>query len=95
MYPTEETCMTTESMPFRTLLYRFIFFDWLFKDVSAARNVFERHAALQHNRHMSRAAGHRGVGLLLHLVLRDGSRHGGDRRRVDLPELRAPELMEI
>ncbi|WP_395408290.1 hypothetical protein ACHMW6_17235 [Pseudoduganella sp. UC29_106] len=41
-------------MPFRTLLYRFMFFDWLFKDVSAARNLFERHAALQHNKHMSR-----------------------------------------
>ena len=38
--------MTTEAMPFRTLLYRFIFFDWLFKDVSAARSVIERHAAL-------------------------------------------------
>lgn len=41
-------------MPFRTLLYRFIFFDWLFRDVSAARNLFERHAALQHNKDMSR-----------------------------------------
>ncbi|MRW89869.1 hypothetical protein GJ699_07725 [Duganella sp. FT80W] len=41
-------------MPFRTLLYRFIFFDWLFRDVSAARNLFERHAALQHNKYMSR-----------------------------------------
>jgi len=41
-------------MPFRTLLYRFMFFDWLFRDVSAARNLFERHAALQHNRFMSR-----------------------------------------
>ena len=46
--------MTNQSMPFRTLLYRFIFFDWLFKDVSAARSVIERHAALQHNKYMSR-----------------------------------------
>jgi hypothetical protein len=46
--------MTNEVMPFRTLLYRFIFFDWLFKDVNAARNVIERHAALQHNKYMSR-----------------------------------------
>ncbi len=46
--------MTNQAMPFRTLLYRFIFFDWLFKDVSAARNVIERHAALQHNKYMSR-----------------------------------------
>ena len=42
------------AMPFRTLLYRFIFFDWLFHDVSAARNRIERHAALQHNKYMSR-----------------------------------------
>ncbi|WP_132375450.1 hypothetical protein [Pseudoduganella sp. UC29_71] len=42
------------TMPFRTLLYRFMFFDWLFRDVSAARDLFERHAALQHNRIMSR-----------------------------------------
>lgn len=40
-------------LPFRTLLYRFMFFDWLFRDVSLARNCFERHAALQHNKHMS------------------------------------------
>ncbi|MFL6673418.1 MAG: hypothetical protein ACJ8LG_09020 [Massilia sp.] len=39
---------------FWRLLYRFLFFDWLFLDVSAARNRFERHAARQHNRHMSR-----------------------------------------
>lgn len=42
------------AIPFRTLLYRFMFFDWLFRDVSAARNRFERHAALQHNKYMSR-----------------------------------------
>jgi hypothetical protein len=41
-------------MPFRRLLYRFLFFDWLFRDVSSARNLFERHAAHQHNRKMSR-----------------------------------------
>jgi hypothetical protein len=41
-------------MPFRRLLYRFLFFDWLFHDVSAARDRFERHAAHQHNRKMSR-----------------------------------------
>ena len=39
-------------MPFSTLLYRFMFFDWLFRDLSAARNLYERHAALQHNRRM-------------------------------------------
>jgi hypothetical protein len=41
-------------MPFRRLLYRFLFFDWLFRDVSAARDRIERHAAHQHNRRMSR-----------------------------------------
>jgi hypothetical protein len=41
-------------MPFRQLLYRFLFFDWLFADVSRARNLYERHAAFQHNRRMSR-----------------------------------------
>ncbi|MET0856028.1 MAG: hypothetical protein ABWY27_04715 [Telluria sp.] len=39
---------------FWRLLYRFIFFDWLFADVRAARNLFERHAAHQHNRRMCR-----------------------------------------
>jgi hypothetical protein len=41
-------------IPFRTLLYRFMFFDWLFADLSAARTLFERHAAWQHNRRMCR-----------------------------------------
>ena len=39
-------------LPFATLLYRFMFFDWLFRDIGAARNLYERHAALQHNRRM-------------------------------------------
>jgi hypothetical protein len=41
-------------LPFRTLLYRFMFFDWLFRDMTAARDLFERHAAWQHNKHMCR-----------------------------------------
>ena len=36
-------------MAFRTLLYRYFFFGWLFKDVSRG-NVFERAAALRYNR---------------------------------------------
>lgn len=40
--------------PFRRLLYRFLFFDWLFADVGAARDPFARHAARQHNRRMAR-----------------------------------------
>lgn len=39
---------------FGSLLYRFLFFDWLFRDVNAARTRIERHAARQHNRRMSR-----------------------------------------
>ncbi|MES2128226.1 MAG: hypothetical protein V4463_13220 [Pseudomonadota bacterium] len=42
------------SIPFRTLLYRYMFFGWLFRDVNLTRDVFERHAALQHNKSMSR-----------------------------------------
>ena len=41
-------------LPFRTLWYRFLFFDWMFQDVQSARNVYERHAARRHNRHMRR-----------------------------------------
>ena len=41
-------------MPFCTLLYRFMFFEWMFADISAARNRFERHAFVQHNRRMCR-----------------------------------------
>lgn len=39
---------------FGQTLYRFLFFDWLFRDVSRARNLYERHAAREHNRRMSR-----------------------------------------
>ncbi len=39
---------------FTTLLYRFWFFDWLFADMTRARNLFERNAAWQHNRRMRR-----------------------------------------
>lgn len=37
---------------FATLLYRYLFFDWLFADMSTAGNLFERHARWQHNRAM-------------------------------------------
>ena len=39
-------------IPFATLLYRFLFFDWLFADMTKASNLFERHSAWQHNRRM-------------------------------------------
>ncbi len=54
LIPRDEDKQPGPDLPFRTLLYRFMFFDWLFHDVSRARNLFERHAALQHNKYMSR-----------------------------------------
>ncbi|MBA3771501.1 MAG: hypothetical protein H0X13_03145 [Ramlibacter sp.] len=38
---------------FRTLLYRYFFFSWLFKDVGAG-NLFERAAAARYNREQAR-----------------------------------------
>jgi hypothetical protein len=52
--PPAEPPPRSSDIPFRRLLYRFLFFDWLFADVSAARNLYERHAARQHNRRMCR-----------------------------------------
>lgn len=56
-----QTCASAEvavapvpELPFCTLWYRFLFFNWMFRDVAAARNLYERHAARQHNRHMRR-----------------------------------------
>ncbi len=43
-----------QASPFGQTLYRFLFFDWLFRDVSRARDLYERHAAREHNRRMSR-----------------------------------------
>jgi hypothetical protein len=40
-------------MPFRTLLYRYFFFGWLFKDVNRG-NLLERAAAWRHNREQAR-----------------------------------------
>jgi hypothetical protein len=40
-------------IPLRTLLYRYFFFAWMFRDASA-RNLFERAAALRHNRAAAR-----------------------------------------
>jgi hypothetical protein len=37
-------------LPFRTLLYRYFFFGWLFKDIDGCgANLFERAAVLRHN----------------------------------------------
>ena len=40
-------------LSFRTLLYRYFFFGWLFKDVTRG-NAFERAAAWRHNRAQAR-----------------------------------------
>ncbi len=37
-------------LPFRVLLYRYVFFGWLFKDLRVHTNLFERAAALRYNR---------------------------------------------
>ena len=50
----KQTSEASPELPFRSLLYRFLFFDWLFRDVGAARTRLERHAAFQHNRRMRR-----------------------------------------
>jgi hypothetical protein len=43
-----------EELRFATLLYRFLFFDWLFADMTRAMGLFERRLAWQHNRSMRR-----------------------------------------
>ncbi|QNA89175.1 hypothetical protein G4G28_13150 [Massilia sp. Dwa41.01b] len=47
-----EPAANAAPLSLRTLVYRFLFFDWLFADVGRARTPLERHAALQHNRRM-------------------------------------------
>ena len=41
-------------LPFCVLLYRYVFFAWLFQDMTRQRNPFERAAAWRHNREQSR-----------------------------------------
>lgn len=38
-----------EELPFRTLLYRYFFFGWLFRQVDSS-DMFERASVLRHNR---------------------------------------------
>jgi high-affinity nickel permease len=42
----------TGALSLSCLLYRYLFFGWLFADLNKARNLFERHALWQHNRAM-------------------------------------------
>ncbi|TWO70584.1 hypothetical protein FN976_13550 [Caenimonas sedimenti] len=37
------------NLPFRTLLYRYFFFGWLFRELDSDGNLFERAAVLRHN----------------------------------------------
>ena len=41
-------------IPFRVLLYRYLFFAWLFEDMNRPANLFERAAAWRRNREQSR-----------------------------------------
>src|SRR4051812_15330795 len=43
----------SDNMSFRTLLYRYFFFGWLFKDVNRG-NLLERSAAWRYNREQAR-----------------------------------------
>ena len=42
-----------DTLPFHTLLYRYLFYGWLFRDVSRG-TVFERANAWRHNREQAR-----------------------------------------
>lgn len=50
--PLSQSRFALDPTGFPALLYRFFFFDWLFADLSQARNLFERHAAWKHNLEM-------------------------------------------
>jgi hypothetical protein len=51
--PACEDAMTAVSLPFRTLLYRYFFYGWLFRDAMRG-NSWERSAAWRHNREQAR-----------------------------------------
>lgn len=52
--PAAQAGVAAPELPFLTLWYRFMFFGWMFRDLNAAANLYERHAALQHNMRMCR-----------------------------------------
>ncbi|MBQ5949587.1 hypothetical protein [Massilia sp. ST3] len=52
--PYREEHAAPQEASFGRTLYRFLFFDWLFRDVNTARDLYERHAVRQHNQRMSR-----------------------------------------
>lgn len=52
--PEETAQPIVAEIQFATLLYRFLFFDWLFADMSRVGSLFDRQCAWQHNREMRR-----------------------------------------
>jgi hypothetical protein len=52
--PAAQAGVATAELPFLTLWYRFMFFGWMFRDINATSNLYERHAALRHNVDMRR-----------------------------------------
>jgi hypothetical protein len=50
--PARNTADNHGALALSGLLYRYLFFGWLFADLNLARNVFELRAAWQHNRAM-------------------------------------------
>jgi len=43
-------CENEIHLRFSTLLYRYLFFGWLFSDLSKAENIFEQNSSWRHNR---------------------------------------------
>lgn len=50
---TTNECIAMSDLAFRTLLYRYFFFGWLFHDV-ATPDIYARAAAWAHNKHQAR-----------------------------------------
>lgn len=40
-------------LPFSTLLYRYFFFGWLFKELGDAQDPFQKAAVVRHNQHQA------------------------------------------
>ena len=52
--PDRASATPVAELPLLTMWYRFMFFGWLFRDLNTTPDLYERHAALQHNRRMRR-----------------------------------------
>lgn len=51
-HPSAPSPDAVPAITFSTLLYRFLFFDWLFRDMTKATTLLERRVVWQHNRQM-------------------------------------------